>query len=320
MRLSKELKIDLFKRMLLIRRFEEKIKSLYNEGAVVGAIHLYIGQEAVAAGVCGALNDDDYVFSTHRGHGHALAKGCSLKSVMAEIMGKGTGLCGGHGGSMHLYDSLKGLMGGNGIVGGGIPLSLGAAFSAQYRSTKQVSVVFFSDGASNQGTFGESMNLAALFNLPVIFICENNRYAATTPVGLSTARQDIAGRAAGYGVRSLTVDGNNVTAVYEAAYMAVERARGGEGPTLVECQTYRVEPHCGIIPDQREKGERETWAAKDPVTNFKNILLKEMVILEDDVLDIENEIRDRLTGAVEYAEKSPWPDPESGVNKTCITD
>ncbi|OGD19434.1 MAG: hypothetical protein A2W03_12735 [Candidatus Aminicenantes bacterium RBG_16_63_16] len=304
--------------MLLIRRFEEKVKKLYNGGRVVGAIHLYIGQEAVAVGVCQALKKQDYVFSTHRGHGHAIAKGCDLGRMMAELMGRETGLSRGHGGSMHLFDPSRGLMGGNGIVGGGIPLALGAAFSAQYRGTDQVAVAFFSDGAANQGVFAESLNLAALFKLPVIFVCENNRYAATTPVKLSCAREAIAERAEAYGVPAATVDGNEVAAVHEVAVNAVRRARGGDGPFYIECKTYRVEPHCGIIPDDREKGEREAWRTKDPVAIFRTRLTAEKVITPAAIEVMEKEIAGRLEKAVEFAEQSPWPDPKSARHKSCL--
>jgi pyruvate dehydrogenase E1 component alpha subunit len=308
----------MFNQMLLIRRFEERVKELYNEGRIVGAIHLYIGQEAVAVGVCQTLKKRDYVFSTHRGHGHAIAKGCSLNRIMAELMGKETGLSKGHGGSMHLYDPARGLMGGNGIVGGGIPLALGAAFSAQYRGTDQVAVTFFSDGAANQGVFAESLNLAALFHLPVILVCENNQYAATTPVRLSFAKLAIAPRAESYGVPAATVDGNDVEAVYEAAVKAVRRARRGEGPSFIECQTYRIEPHCGIIPDQREKGERETWLAKDPVAAYRARLVNDRLIKPAEIDVMEKEISRRLEEAVRYAENSPWPDPLAPEHLNCL--
>ena len=318
MRPSAATKISMFEQMLLIRRFEEKVKQLYGERRIVGAIHLYIGQEAVAVGVCRALKKRDYVFSTHRGHGHAIAKGCDLDRMMAELMGRETGLSRGHGGSMHLFDPARGLMGGNGIVGGGIPLALGAAFSARYRGKDQVAVTFFGDGAANQGVFAESLNLAALFTLPVIFICENNRYAATTPVESSFARQAIAARGESYGVLSTTVDGNDVLAVHEAAADAVRRARQGGGPTLVECQTYRVEPHCGIIPDEREKAEREAWRARDPLALFRTRLTADHLLAPAEIELAEAEIARRLERAVEFAEKSPWPDPAAGRHAECL--
>jgi TPP-dependent pyruvate/acetoin dehydrogenase alpha subunit len=302
-------KILMLKKMILIRRTEETILREYRKGTVIGAIHLSIGQEAVPVGVCEALQEDDYLFSTHRGHGHALAKGCDLKRMMAELMGKETGLCRGHGGSMHLYQKEIGLMGGNGIVGGGIPLSLGPAFAAQYREQDRVSVAFFSDGASNQGTFHESLNLASLWKLPVIFVCENNCYAATTPVQNSCAVIDIAGHAKGYGIPGVAVEGNSVIAVYSAAQEAVARARSGEGPTLLECKTYRIEPHCGIIQDQRKPGEREAWQKKDPIISFRSELISDKIITDVEIRKIEESVDTELKTAVDYANQSPYPDP-----------
>lgn len=310
-----EVKVRMFKNMIVIRLFEEKVKILYNEGRIVGAIHLCIGQEAIPAGVCEALRVDDFVFSTHRGHGHAIAKTGDINRIMAELMGRDTGLSRGHGGSMHLFDASKGLMGGNGIVGGGLPLSLGAAFSAQYRGTDQVSVVFFSDGAVNQGTFGESLNLAALFNLPVIFVCENNQYAATTHVRLSTAKQDIAGRARAYGVSSSVVNGNNVEEVYLETKKAVNLARQGKGPNFIECKTYRIEPHCGIIPDQRDRKEIESWKKRDPIELYKNILLKERVINAHKFQKMIDEAKIIIEKAVDFAINSPWPEINAKHNK-----
>lgn len=318
MGLRAEKRKSMFGRMLLIRRFEEKVKKLYQEGRIVGAIHLYIGQEAVAVGVSSGLKKRDYVFSTHRGHGHAIAKGCDIKRMMAELMGRETGLSRGHGGSMHLYDPARGLMGGNGIVGGGIPLALGAAFSAQYRGTDQIAVTFFSDGAANQGVFAESLNLAALFHLPVIFVCENNQYAATTPVRRSFGKMAIAQRAESYGVPAETVDGNDVEAVHDAALKAIRRARRGEGPSLIDCETYRLEPHCGIIPDQRERGEREAWRAKDPLSRYKEKLLAERILTLSEIEKMEKDIAQELAKAVKFAEISPWPDPEAALHKECL--
>jgi acetoin:2,6-dichlorophenolindophenol oxidoreductase subunit alpha len=313
-RVSPDEKRRMLETMLLIRRFEEKVKVLYKEGVVIGAIHLYIGQEAVAAGVCSCLRADDWVYSTHRGHGHAIAKGCDLAGIMAELMGRDTGLSRGHGGSMHLFDPPHGLMGGNGIVGGGIPLALGAAFSAQYRSTDQVSVAFFSDGAANQGTFSESLNLAALFRLPVLFACENNCYAATTPVAASTARIDIAGRALAYGVQGARVDGNDCVAVAEAARQAVADIRGGGGPRLLECSTYRIEPHCGIIPDERENGEREAWVGKDPLQLLRSSMEADGSLPAGAFAALEEGVAARIEAAVRFGRESPWPDPAAVHN------
>ncbi len=316
--MTAEIKIEMLRKLILIRRFEEKVKELYNRGSIVGAIHLYIGQEAVAVGVCQALRDEDYVFSTHRGHGHAIAKTLDIKHIMAELMGKDTGMSRGHGGSMHLFDPDRGLMGGNGIVGGGIPLALGGAFAAQYRRTDQVSVTFFSDGAANQGTFGESLNLAALFGLPVLFVCENNQYAATTPVKLSTAKLDVAGRAESYGLPSEEVDGNDVLAVSQAADQAVRRIREQGGPSFLECLTYRIEPHCGILPDDREPGERESWYERDPILILRKKLEVEKVITPEQLEAIEADVAAQLQAAVAFAEDSPWPEPTAAHNRTWL--
>ena len=309
---------QLLRTMMLIRHTEQRILKEYRLGNITGAIHLSIGQEAVAVGVCAALKTDDSVFSTHRGHGHAIAKGCDLGRMMAELMGKDTGLCRGHGGSMHLFEPAVGLMGGNGIVGGGIPLALGPAFAAQYRGTLQVSVGFFSEGASNQGTFHESMNLASLWKLPVIYVCENNCYAATTPVELSCAGAGIAQRAAGYGVPGEAVDGNNVLEVLAAAEDAVDRARAGEGPTLLECKTYRIEPHCGIIADQRPPGERESWQERDPIELLSQELIGKGIVDPQKLRHMEAEIDNELQKAVDFAMAGPLPDPMAPHNRTWV--
>jgi acetoin:2,6-dichlorophenolindophenol oxidoreductase subunit alpha len=313
--LSADEKRALLRTMLLIRRFEERVKILYAEKTIVGAIHLTIGQEAVAAGVCAVLRRDDYVFSTHRGHGHAIAKGADLRGIMAELMGRDTGLSRGHGGSMHLFSIDDGLMGGNGIVGGGIPLALGGAFSAQYAGSNRISATFFSDGAANQGVFSESLNLAALFGLPVLFVCENNGYAATTPVAASTARVDIAGRARAYGVSGTTVDGNDALAVRDAAAEAVACIRRGEGPRLIECRTYRVEPHCGIIADERTPGEKEKWLEKDPIDRLRAVLQEEGGFSASDLGELERDVMAQIDEAVSFGRESPWPDPHASHNR-----
>jgi len=313
--LSVDEKRTLLRTMLLIRRFEEKVKVLYAKKTIDGAIHLYIGQEAVAAGVCAVLRNDDCIFSSHRGHGHAIAKGADLNGIMAELMGRDTGLSRGHGGSMHLFSTAVGLMGGNGIVGGGIPLALGGAFSAQYEGTDRVSVTFFSDGGANQGVFSEALNLAALFRLPVLFVCENNGYAATTPVTASTARIDIAGRAKAYGVPGVTVDGNNALAVRDAAEQAVGGMRRGEGPHLLECVTYRVEPHCGIIADERAPGEKEKWLEKDPIDRLRVSLEEEGAVSSAELEGLEHDVAARIEEAVRFGTESPWPDPDAAHNR-----
>ena len=317
--LDKDQSVKMLKNMIAIRMFETVIKRLYKEGLVEGAIHCYTGEEAVAVGVCSAIRKDDYVFSTHRGHGHAIAKGCSLKSIFAELMGRSTGLCGGMGGSMHLYDIENGLMGGNGIVGGGIPLSLGTAYSAKYQGTDRVTVCFFSEGASNQGTFHESLNMAALWKLPLVFVCENNLFAATTPSFKTLSHPDIATRAAGYNIPGITADGNDVLDVYEKAITAVVRARNGEGPTLLECKTYRTEGHCMVLkdlPQHRPRMEVEEWAQRDPVDIFERKLMAESISDINRKKQIDKMIEDEFNDAIEFAKTSPFPDMETFSRKT----
>lgn len=298
--------LNRYRSMLTIRLFELKVKELYRRGEIPGAIHLYIGQEAIAVGICSTLRKTDYVASTHRGHGHLIAKGGDLKSMMAELMGKKTGCSSGFGGSMHMFDAKRGFLGGNGIVGGGIPIALGAAFSAKYRKSDQVAVTFFGDGAANQGTFHECLNLAALWKLPFIAVCENNGYAATTPTGKATSVSDVAARATGYGVPGIVVDGNDCEKVRAAAAEAVSNARKGHGPSLVECKTYRVEPHCGIIADTRPKGEREHWLSPDgdPILKARKKL---EAIDETWTEGVRGEIERNVREAVEFARGSDAP-------------
>ncbi|OGO81439.1 MAG: pyruvate dehydrogenase (acetyl-transferring) E1 component subunit alpha [Clostridiales bacterium GWC2_40_7] len=313
-----EVKLKMLKDMMAIRRFEDVIKRLYKEGLVEGAIHCYTGEEAVAVGVCAALRKDDYIFSTHRGHGHAIAKGCDLKRVFAELMGRSTGLSGGMGGSMHLFDLENGLMGGNGIVGGGIPLSLGTAYSAKYRGTDQVTVCFFSEGASNQGTFHEAINMASLWKLPLIFICENNLFAATTPSYKTLSNPDVAARAAGYSLPGVIADGNDVLDVYEECNTAVERARKGEGPTLLECKTYRVEGHCMVLkdlPQHRPKQEVEEWAKKDPIDVFEQKMIMMGEISNKSRIEIDQKINREFEEAIAFAKSSPFPDVQEFKEK-----
>lgn len=298
---------NLYLRMLLIRRFEERVKQLYQAGEITGAIHLYIGQEAIAVGVCSELKDSDYVFSTHRGHGHYLAKTADTAGAMAELMGRRTGCSHGLGGSMHMFNPAKGFMGGNGIVGGGIPLALGAAFAAKYKKTDSVSVSFFGDGASNQGTFHESLNLAALKRLPFIAICENNRYAATTPVTHATTDEDMTKRAASYGIPALSVDGNDVEKVIEAIITALKYVRSGKGPFLLDCKTYRIEPHCGIIADIRPEQERAEWHTpeKDPLNCM---ISRHPEIFNTGIITaLGNEINTDIENAVMFSRQSLFP-------------
>ena len=274
-----------------------------------GALHSYEGQEAVSVGISAWLRDDDYVFSTHRGHGHALSKGLPLKSILAELLGKETGCCRGRGGSMHLFDPKIGLMGGNGIVAGGLPLVLGAAYAAKYRGTDQVAVAYFGDGGTSQGSCHESMNLAGIWKLPIIYACENNFYAATTHFRYQCAVEDPADRAAGYNMPGEVVAGNELSACYEAAGRAVERARAGEGPTFLEFKTYRHRTHCMVIPEHRPEPERDGWHDKDPIMLFGSTLMDEGTATERELKDIVEEVATELEEAVGYAKGSPDPDP-----------
>jgi pyruvate dehydrogenase E1 component alpha subunit len=312
-RLDKARKTRLLRRMVTIRLFEERVKELYRGGEITGAIHLYIGQEAIAVGACEALRPDDYVTSTHRSHGHCIARAQDLRRAMAEMMGRATGLSGGFGGSMHQFDKASGFLGGNGIVGGGIAIALGAAFSARYRGTDKVALCFFSEGASNQGVLHECLNIAALWKLPVIYVCENNRYAATTPVEKSTCTPDIAPRAAGYGLPWRVCDGNDVLAVFDAATEAVARARQGGGCSFIECKTYRCEPHCGIIADGRDKAEVAEWRSprRDPIARFEARLLKAGALTKADLAAMRAEVRRELDDAVQFARGSPLPGVEA---------
>jgi len=306
---------DMLRLMYSIRRFELKAQELFKEGLAqgqfLGALHSYEGQEAVAVGVCACLNDDDYVLSSHRGHGHAIAKGADMRRMMAELLGKETGISRGHGGSMHMFDPAKGLLGGNGIVGGGTPLALGPAFAAQYRGTRQVTACFFGEGAATQGAFHESLGLASLWSLPVIYVCENNRWAATTPIADSWPVEDLAPRAESFGVPGKTVDGNDLLAVHEAAQQAVGRARAGEGPTLIEAKTYRHRPHCMVIPEHREKTELEQWRRRDPIPRFERHLLEQGVMTADEQEELAGGVDQELEQAAVFARESSLPAPET---------
>ena len=284
--ISKELQVNLLETMYKIRLFEERTKKLFKQNYIFGALHLYIGEEAIATGACATLNKDDYVVSTHRGHGHAIAKGAELKYMLAELMGRKTGYSGGHGGSMHIFCKELGLLGGNGIVGAGIPIALGAAYSCKYRKTTQVAVCFFGDGAANQGTFHESMNMAALWKLPVIYICENNCFAATTSSYMTFPTKDIAPRAAGYDVPYAVIDGNDVETVYTCVSEAVDKARAGQGPTLIECKTYRIEDHCMVLHQEKDREELKRWQQRDPIATFEQKLLARNVITDSQINQI----------------------------------
>lgn len=309
---SKEKSLDLYRRMVLIRRFEEAVARIYREGRIPGFVHLYIGEEAVAAGVTAHLNDDDYIGSTHRGHAHALTKGIPVREVMAELFGRSTGCSGGRGGSMHLYSARYGLLGTNGIVGYGLPQAAGAAFSAKYRGTSQVGVGFFGDGAANLGIFHEILNMASIWRLPAVFVCENNLFATELPFFKATAGQSVASRAASYDMPGVEVDGQDVLAVYDAAGKAIARARAGKGPTLIECRTYRYVGHHEGDPgtDYRTQDEIDEWKKRDPIELFSKRLLEAKKASQDELDRVEQEVMSSIEEAIEFAEESAWPSPE----------
>jgi len=312
--LPKEELLEMFRLMVEVRLFEEKVFELYGQNLVPGTIHLYAGEEAVAVGACSALKRGDYITSTHRGHGHCIAKGADLKKTMAEILGKKTGYCKGKGGSMHIADFKIGMLGATAVVGAGLPIAVGAGLSAKLRKTDQVVACFFGEGASNQGTFHESINMASTWKLPVIFVCENNLYAMGTRQSRVMAIENVADRAVAYGIPGVVVDGNDVLAVYEATEKAVERARKGEGPTLIECKTYRHKGHSRVDPAKyRPKEEVEEWLAKDPIKRFKEKLLQTNTLTESEIQQIEKEVSAEIEEAVKFAMESPYPAPEEAL-------
>lgn len=303
--------LDLYRTMLTIRRFEERCNYLYMQGRIPSTLHLYIGQEAVAAGVCAHLNADDYLLSTHRPHGHAIAKGVTLKSMMAELYAKVAGCCQGKGGSMHVGDIKVGMVPAIAIVGGNIPIAAGMALAAKILNNGRVAVSFFGEGGANEGAFHEGLNMAALWNLPVVYICENNLYAASTPVATAFKIENIADRAAAYGMPGVIVDGNDVEAVYRATGEAIARARRGEGPTLVECKTYRLCGHSRSDPrTYRTKEEEALWETKDPITRLAERLQQSGLASPERLVEIEQSVKTDIDDAVAFAEASPAPVPE----------
>lgn len=309
--ISKERKQWIYQTMNQIRWFELKAQNLFEQNKLRGSVHLYAGEEAVAAGVCALLRDEDYITSTHRGHGHCIAKGARLDRAMAELMGKATGYCKGRSGSMHIADFTKGNLGANAIVGGGIPIATGAALAAKLKGSDQVAVSFFGDGASNEGTFHEALNMAAVWKLPVVFICENNGFGISVPAWQSTSVKDISVRGASYDMPGVTVDGNDVYAVYEAAEAAIARAKAGEGPTLIECKTYRHLGHwTGDPQPYRTKEEVDGWKEnKDPIKLFRGKLIEEGTFTAEELDAIEQTAIQEADDAAEFAINSPDPDP-----------
>lgn len=296
------------KKMYLIRKFEEGAEESYMRGLIHGTMHLSIGQEASAVGSCMSLTDDDKITSTHRGHGHCVAKGAELSKMFAEFFGKETGYCKGRGGSMHIADPSKGNLGANGIVGGGLPIAVGAALSAKRLGTGAVTVCFFGDGANNEGAFHEALNMAKVWNLPVVFVCENNKYGMSTSTERSTAVKNIAERAAAYSMPGVTVDGNDFSAVTEAVDAAVERARQGEGPSLVENITYRWRGHSKSDRNRyRTKEEIAEWQGRDPIVAMGKLLIEHQIATEEEVTAIETEADQIIKDAIQFATEGADP-------------
>jgi 2-oxoisovalerate dehydrogenase E1 component len=307
--------LALYRTMLTIRLTEEQLLRAHQRGIIHGACHTYIGEEAVAAGVCAHLRPQDPVFSTHRGHGHALAKGLDPRALIAELLGRATGCSGGRGGSMHLFAPEIGLLGTTGIVGPCILQAAGAGYAAKLAQDGRVSVAFFGDGASNNGAFHEGLNMAAIWKLPVLFVCENNQYATEIPLSYSGGNPEIAQRAAAYNIPGVAVDGNDVLAVAAAAGEAVRRARAGEGPTLIECKTYRTRPHAEGMGDYtyRTREEVEAWKARCPIQALRRRLIEDGVFTEEELAALETERAEVAAAALKQAESDPWPGPETAV-------
>ena len=308
--MSRDLVLSLYRSMQRMRQFELRIQQTYRSGVMPGFIHLYVGEEAVAAGVCAHLSREDYVTSTHRGHGHALAKGVPVKEAFAEIWGKPTGVNGGRGGSMHIYDPSCGFLGTNGIVAAGIPIAGGAAMAASLRGDGHVAVSFFGDGAVNNCAFHEGINLAAALMLPVVFVCENNLYATETPFHRVTRNTNVASRAAAYGIPGIGIDGNDVLEVHRVAGEAIARARAGEGPTLIECATYRPLGHFEGDPGTgyRPKEEIAEWKLRDPIDRLAGTAMQAGLVAEAELRDIEQQVEREIEEAYEFARLSPEAD------------
>jgi acetoin:2,6-dichlorophenolindophenol oxidoreductase subunit alpha len=306
--------IEIYRKMVTIRLFEEKIIDLYARGLVPGLAHLYVGEEAIAVGVCANLRDEDYITSTHRGHGHVIAKGAELKYMMAELFGKKTGYCKGKGGSMHIADVAIGILGANGIAGGGLPIAIGAGLSAKMRKTDQVTACFFGDASSNNGTFHESLNFASVHRLPVVFVCENNTYGISVSQKQHQTIKDVSVRASAYSMPGITIDGNDVMAVYDTCGKAIQRARAGEGPSLVECKTYRWRGHHEGDPNQgkryRTMEEIQEWMKKCPIKRFEGKLVSEKILTQPKIKKIWEGVQKEIDDSVEFANQSPFPQPQ----------
>ncbi len=305
--------VRMLRTMILIREFDERAIHLRLAGKIYGTLHPYVGQEAVAVGVCAHLAVTDRVTSTHRGHGHCIAKGADIRRMMAELFGRVDGYCKGKGGSMHIADFAVGMLGANGIVGGGLPIACGAALAGQLEGKGAVTVCFFGDGAAAEGEFHESLNIASLWKLPIVFVCENNQYAANNPVAVQHPRADIAAHATPYDMPGLGVDGNDVVAVYAATGEAVSRARGGDGPSLLECKTYRWHFHAmraARPPETRPAEEIAAWKAGDPIARLEQHMVRRAMLSADELPALRQRVSAEIDEAIAFAEASPFPDPK----------
>ena len=312
MSIENEKLVSMYQQMFTIRRFEEAINDVYRRGLMPGIAHLYIGEEAVAVGICEALEGKDYITSTHRGHGHCIAKGCGLNEMMAEVMGRVDGYCKGKGGSMHIANLQVGMLGASGIVGGMFGVAAGAALSIKLRGTDQVAVCFFGDGASNQGVLYETLNMAALWKLPLIHVCENNQFGEYSPWKEVTAKERIASISQHFGIPGETIDGMDLLAVYDAARTAVDRARRGEGPTFIEAVTYRFHGHHvgDVKTPYRTQDEINEWKKRDPIPNFRNLLVENKIVSLEELQKLELEVERSVEESVEFGKNSPLPSLE----------
>lgn len=314
MKEDRETVLNLYQTMLRIRRFEERVSKLYAKGRIPGFVHLYLGEEAVATGICACLNQDDYITSTHRGHGHLIAKGGDTRKMMAELYGKKTGYCSGKGGSMHIADLRIGILGANGIVSGGLPIAAGAAYGLKLLKKDNVVIAFFGDGASNEGNFHETMNAASAFSLPLVFVCENNRFGVSTRIDRVTNQPDLVKRAEAYGMNGVRVDGTDVLAVYKEADAAIELARSKKQPTLLVADTWRYHGHFeGENVTYWKKSELDEWQAKDPIPKLRKQITELFGGDEQTVMAIEKNVTEEIDEAVKYAEESEYPDPEAAL-------
>ncbi|WP_094607131.1 Acetoin:2,6-dichlorophenolindophenol oxidoreductase subunit alpha [Sporomusa silvacetica DSM 10669] len=314
MELKKEKLLGFYETMMTIRAFESKAVELFADNQLPGFVHLYLGEEAVATGVCASLTNKDYITSTHRGHGHLIAKGGKVDLMMAELFGKATGYCNGKGGSMHIADVELGILGANGIVGAGQPIATGAAFACKYKKTDAVAVCFFGDAASNRGTFHEALNMATIWNLPLVFICENNLYGISNCQRDHMKVTDVADRASAYGIPGVVVDGNDVIAVYEAAAEAIERARRGDGPSLVECKTWRWRGHFEGDPGAyKDPAEQAAWLKKDPIPRFEQKLVELKYATKSELEEIKAKVEKQIDAAILFSQNSPYPNPEDAL-------